>query len=385
MCHRSQEVGVVPLETYKQVATFAQQIKAETQTRRMPPWKADSRGEFHDEMRLSDSELSRLQEWADGGTPAGDLSKTPPLPPLRTGWKLGKPDAVFAMTEKFTVPAEGKDIYQCFVIPTDFKEDVWIQGVEYEAGNKKVVHHVSAFVDTTGQARKMAEKDPTTAGYLNPTPGNGPGFTPVAGQLGGWVPGHSARRLPAGVGILVPKGGEIVLEVHYHPTGKVETDQSKVALFFAKEPVRQQLKLGDVSSVNFRIPPGDKNHTVEFSAFVPEDITLLSVSPHMHFLGKSMKATVTFPDGTTHPLIAVPAWDFRWQPSYRFKKPMKVPRRARIDVVAVFDNSAENPLNPHRPPRTITWGEGTDEEMCTLFVAYTRDDEDLTTEPVLVP
>ncbi|GAB4452909.1 MAG: thioredoxin family protein [Armatimonadaceae bacterium] len=384
-CHRTGEVGPFALDTYERAVAWAQQIKIETQARRMPPWKADASVKFHDEMRLSDRERAQLAEWADGGTPEGDPKTLPPMPVFASGWKLGKPDVVFTMPEAYRVPAEGRDTYRCFVIPTNFDEEVWIEGVEYQAGNKAVVHHMSGFVDTTGQARRLAEADKSGPGYTNPTPANGPGFTPVAGQLGGWVPGHFARRLPEGVGVRVPKGGDIVLEVHYHPTGKVEKDQSRLGLYFARGPIRKQLRLGDVSNVNFRIPPGEQRYKIDFSAYVPEDITLLSVSPHMHYLGKSMKATVTFPDGTTHPLVNVPSWDFRWQPSYRLKTPMKIPRRSRIDVVAVFDNSAENPDNPFSPPRTIVYGEGTSDEMCTLFVAYTSDSEDLTTEPVLVP
>lgn len=384
-CHREGQVGPFALDTYERAARWAKAIKTETTARRMPPWKADSHGEFQDEMRLSDDERTKLAAWADSGALSGDLKAASAPPKFPTGWKIGTPDVIFSPSEPFPVPAEGRDQYRCFVIPTGFTEDVWISGVEYEPGNRAVVHHMSAFVDTSGQARKMADADLATPGYLNPTPGNGPGFTPVAAQLGGWTPGHSPRILPDGMGIKVPKGGDIVIEVHYHPNGKPETDRPRVGLRFAKGPIKKLLRIGDVSDFAFKIPPGAKEHKVEFSAFVPEDITLFSISPHMHNLGRSMVATVTFPDGTKHSLVAVPDWDFRWQPSYRFKEPLKLPRRARIDVVAIFDNSPENPNNPHHPPKEIHWGEGTDDEMCTLFVAYTRDDEDLTAEPVLVP
>jgi hypothetical protein len=241
------------------------------------------------------------------------------------------------------------------------------------------VHHVSACIDTSGKARQLDASDPGP-GYTNPTPANGPGFTPVAGLLGGWVPGHFPRKLPAGVGIFLPKGADIVLEVHYHPTGRAETDRTRFGLYFASEEVTKRLHIGDVSNVNFRIPAGNADYTVEASAFVPDDITLISISPHMHLTGRSMKVVATLPSGLTQVLVDVPDWDFRWQPSYRFKVPVSLPRRTRIDVVAHFDNSEGNPRNPNKPPRELTYGEGSSDEMCTVFLAYTRDSEDIRNE-----
>ena len=292
------------------------------------------------------------------------------------GWKLGEPDAVVSMPDAYNLPADGRDIYRCFVIPTHFSSDRWVSGIEYVPGNRGVVHHVSAFIDTTGKARQLDALD-SGPGYTNPTPANGPGFTPVIGQLGGWVPGHMPRRLPEGVGIFLPKGADIVLEVHYHPSGKPEQDQSQFGLYFSRQVVTKRLRLGDVSNVNLRIPAGASDYVVEAYGFLPDDATLLSVSPHMHFLGKSMRVVATLPSGITQVLVDVPDWDFRWQPSYRFKRPLQLPARTRIDVVAHFDNSDKNPRNPNKPPKEIVYGEGTNDEMCSLFLAYTVDKEDL--------
>lgn len=378
-CHRAGEVAPFTLDSYERAANWAKTIKTVTRSRQMPPWGADTNGEFHDEKRLTEKEIETLAAWADSGVPRGNAKDLPPAPIFPDGktWKLGTPDAVLEMPEAYTVPAEGKDIYRCFVIPAAFAEEKWVSGVEYKPGNRSVVHHVSVFLDTTGQARKMDEADPGP-GYTNPTPGNGPGYSPTAGQLGGWSPGHEPRRLPPGVAIPVPKGADVVIEVHYHLSGKVEKDRSKFGVFLTKEPVKKQLRLGDVSNVAFIIPPGDKAYKVEAFAFVPVDMTVLSVTPHMHNIGKSFRVTATLPDGTFVKLVDVTHYDFRWQPSYRFKSPVKLPKRTRIDVVAFFDNSAENPNNPSKPPKEIRWGESTDDEMCTLFLAYTADEEDRT-------
>lgn len=387
-CHRTGEVGPFALDTYEQAKRWARAIKEQTQNRRMPPWGANSHGEFHNEARLTTSELVQIAAWVESGTARGsdrDLPTLAALPPPGT-WDVGTPDRVFGMPTPYQVRADGPDTYRCFVIPADFIEDRWVSGVSYQPGNRSVVHHMSAFLDTSGQARKLAAADKTgQTGYTNPTPANGPGFTSVAGQLGGWTPGHHARLLPPGVGLLVPKGADIVLEVHYHPIGKAETDRSRIGLYFAKGEIKKRLRIGDVTNAGLRLVAGAADTLVEASAFTPDDLTLLSVTPHMHFLGKSMRVSAYLPDGTEKLLVEVPRYDFRWQPSYRFKTPIHLPRRTRIDVTAHFDNSEANPQNPNRPPKTVLYGENTNDEMCSAFFGYTLDAEDLTQSAVLVP
>ncbi|MDX1931800.1 MAG: hypothetical protein SFU56_04270 [Capsulimonadales bacterium] len=378
-CHRTGEVAPFRIDTYEQAVAWAGQIREATAARRMPPWKADSRGQFHDEMRLTNREIAILSSWANGGTPYGRKTEMPLLPSFPAGWRIGDPDAILAMPEEYEVPADGRDLYRCFVIPTRFSEDRWVSGIEYVPGNRTAVHHVSAWVDTSGKARQLDDAAPGP-GYTNPTPANGPGFSPVAAPLGGWVPGHYPRKLPAGVGIFLPKGADIVLEVHYHPSGRPEKDRTRFGLHFSRDEVTKRLYVGDVTNPNFRIPPGAERYPVEAYTFLPDDITLLSISPHMHYVGRSMKVTATLPSGVTQVLVDVPDWDFRWQPSYRFKQPLRLPRRTRIDMIAHFDNSEKNPNNPNRPPREMRYGEQTTDEMCTVFMAYTLDREDVRTE-----
>ena len=376
-CHRAGEVGAIPLDSYAQAAKWAKQMALEVESRRMPPWKAESHGEFLGERRLGDAEIKTLTAWAAADAPEGsatDLPKTKPTFP--TGWRLGEPDHVVEMPETYTVPAEGKDVYRCFVLPTDFAEDRWVSSIEFRPGNRAIVHHINIWMDLSGEARKRDAADPGP-GYDSPFPGNVPGFR-SAGVLGGWAPGHTPWTLPAGVGNLLPKGADIVFEVHYVMTGKPETDRSRFGLRFLKGPVKKRLVLGEVSARTIHIPAGAKKHAVETSEFVRQDLTLLSITPHMHFLGKSMTVTAVLPDGTEQRLIHVPDWNFKWQLSYRFKQPVRLPRGTRVDLLAVYDNSEENPLNPNRPPKDVREGERTADEMCNAFLAYTLDGEDRT-------
>ncbi len=377
-CHRAGEVGPMPLDSYQQARAWAGQIAEWTGDRRMPPWGADSHGEFYNERRLTDAEVQQFTDWAKTGAREGDAKSVPPAPvfPPPGAWKLGEPDAVITPSAPYDLPAEGKDLYRCFVIPTDFGGDKWVSSIEFQPDNKAVVHHINAFLDTSGTARRMDAADPGP-GFINPKPGNPP-FAQIAGTLGGWVPGHEPRPLPPGVANKLPKGADIIFEVHYHLTGKAERDRSRFGLRWASGPVTKQLQLADISAKEISIRPGDDHYVREASDFARADLTLLGVTPHMHLTGKAMRLTATFPDGTARTLVDVPRWNFQWQLSYRFREPVKIPSGTRLDVYAVFDNSDKNPQNPHKPPRAITLGESTDNEMCSMFLAYTLDKQDLT-------
>lgn len=373
-CHRPGEVGPFPLQTYEQAAARAEQIKTYTARRLMPPWKADSNGEFVNERRLTDKEILTLAAWAKAGAPKGDPKSLPVPPRFPKGWSLGTPDAVFEMKEAYTLAADGPDVYRCFVLPTDYAEDRWITAMEVRPGNRAVVHHVIAYLDTGNQAERLDAADPGP-GYSSS--GGGPGFLP-SGALGGWAPGNEPRPLPPGVGIRLPKGAKIVLEVHYSKSGKPETDRTKIGLHFCDTPVERQLQNIPILNFWFRIPPGDANHVVRAHYIAPTDLTVLQVTPHMHLLGREMTLTATLPDGTKRPLIRVPDWDFNWQTTYVYKEPVKLPKGTRIDLVARYDNSEKNMRNPHKPPRAVGWGEQTSDEMCIAFVGVTVDGERLT-------
>jgi hypothetical protein len=42
---------------------------------------------------------------------------------------------------------------------------------------------------------------------------------------------------------------------------------------------------------------------------------------------------------------------------------------------AHFDNTAENPANPHSPPKVVSWGDQTTDEMCIGIFEFVVADE----------
>ncbi len=291
---------------------------------------------------------------------------------MRPAGRWGRP--IFSWNRPAPTPLarKGWDVYRCYVLPTNFTEDRYVSTIDVQPGNRAVVHHVIAYLDTSGRARALAAKSSDgSPGYSN---FGGIGFLP-AGMLGGWAPGALPHRLPADTGILLPKGADVVLEVHYHRDGKPETDQTKVALYFNNGVVDRPLHLFPLVDLGLHIPPGEKNYEAKASVPVFFDSTLLTIFPHMHLLGRQMTVTATLPDGTKKPLIDVPDWDFNWQGFYAYKQPVHLPAGSRIDLVARYDNSADNPRNPSNPPKVVTWGEQTTDEMCLAFLGFTVDAE----------
>ncbi len=314
------------------------------------------------------TQIALIKKWSDDGAAEGNSSDLPPAPKYNSDWQLGTPDLVLEMKDSYTVAAEGSDIYRCFVIPIGNTEEKYVSAVEYRPGNRTVVHHALLFLDSMGQARgrersarKSGDKQP---GYSS---GGGPGFVPTGG-LGGWAPGLSPMMYPDGVAALVKKNSDLVIQTHFHPTGKSETEKSSVAIYFAKKPTTRVLVGSGLTSILIDIPPGEKNFKATANATLPVDTEWVSITPHAHLLCREIKADYTLPDGEKKPLIWIKDWDFDWQDQYRFKTPLKLPKGTRIEMEFTYDNSSDNIHNPSNPPKRVRLGEQTTDEMALLFM-----------------
>ncbi len=370
-CHRAGEIGPFGLLEYKDAAKRAEFLAEVTHSNRMPPWKPEPGfGSFKDERRLTESEKSTIQAWAKAGAPEGDPKDLPKPVTFSSGWLLGEPDLVVEMPQEFTLPASGPDVYQCFVIPLNLKKDEAVIAVDFQPGNRKIVHHAILYLDHSNQAR--AKADPKTNSY---TSFGGPGIRPT-GNIGAWAPGTRPIPLPEGAGRYLKKGSDLVLQLHYHPSGKVEKDKSKVGIYLAKTPIKNYVGAVGVRTRQWalKIPANEAEQTfVDQSEPLPVNAKAIGILPHMHYLGKEMKIDAKLPDGKEIPLLWIKDWDFNWQGIYGYKEPIDLPKGTVITLKAVYDNSASNPRNPSSPPQKVTWGEQTTDEMCICGVQLITD------------
>lgn len=373
-CHRPGEVAPFSLLTYKDAAKRADQLAEVAHTRFMPPWKAEPLefGHFVGERRLTDAQIKTIVDWAKAGAPEGDAAQTPEPPKFVEGWTLGEPDLVVTMPKTYTVKPEGRDEFRSFVLPIRLPEDRYVTAVQYRPGNPKVVHHALLFLDASGKAADLDGQD-GAPGFAHM---GRRGFIP-AGSLGGWAPGVMPHHLPDGVARRLPKGSDLIIQTHFHPSGKPEQEISRVGIYFAKEPPKQILATLPMSGRPLSIPAGEKHHVVEKDFTVPLSAEILGLTPHAHLLCKSIKVTATFPDGKEQTLIDVPTWDWNWQEQYQYDKPLTLPAGTKLHSEWVYDNSSENEANPNNPPKDVRWGEQTSDEMALVFFqTVTKFDKD---------
>jgi hypothetical protein len=288
------------------------------------------------------------------------------------GWQLGQPDLVLTMSAPYEVSASGPDVYRSFPISYPLDHDMTICGVEFRPGNRRIVHHSRMHLDTTGDARRRDLMDHEPGFAASPGASGGPEL-PYPG-IGAWTPGITPRLAPEGVGRVVPKGSDIVVQVHYHPTGKRETDRSSIGLFFARKPITKCMAGYTLCTDRIDIPAGEKRHKVLLSTRIKTGIHLYTVVPHAHYLCREFRLAATLPDGTIQPLLWITDWDLDWQDQYRYAQPVRLPEGTVLTLAAYFDNSVDNPKNPNRPPRRVRYGIETKDEMCACHLEFLPDE-----------
>jgi len=372
-CHRPGEVGPFSLLTYTDAAKRAEFIREVTADGRMPPWKPHpGAGVFLDAPRLSAHEKDVIRIWVETGCERGDPADLPEPPTFTDGWQLGQPDLVLTMPEPYWLPAGGPDIYRSFPLPVPLAKDAMITGIEFRPDNRRIVHHSRVYLDQTGDAvrRDSSDRQPGFSGWFAETGGLD---LPYPG-IGAWTPGMTPRFAPDGVGRLIPRGADVVLQIHYHPTGKPEADRSSVGFFFANKPISKMMAGFTLCTEQIDIPPGAKRHRIILSTRMKADVHLYTVVPHAHYHCREFRLAATLPDRTTQPLLWITDWDLDWQDQYRFAKPVRLPKGTVLTLAAYYDNSEDNPRKPYKPPRRVRYGVGTNDEMCACHLEFLPDD-----------
>ncbi len=363
-CHRPGGSAPFSLLTYQDARSRADRIARATSRRAMPPWLPSGEAVFVGERRLSDAQIETLVRWAEAGAPEGDLAMAPAPPESPGPWPLGTPDLVLPVP-RYSLPAEGRDVYRNLVVPIPLTETRWVEAVELSPGNRKVVHHARMMVDTSGTSRALDRED------------EAPGFdgmelrsaaTNPDGHFVGWTPGKVSLPPRAGLAWRVDPGTDLVLQLHLRTTGQEEEVDAEVGLYFADRPPDRSPVILIVSSLMIDLPPGVRDHHVTNSYTLPVDVEVLSVYPHAHYLGRHLRGVAHLPDGGTRQLIDIPAWDFNWQDEYRYREPLALPAGTVISMDFSFDNSPENAHNPSDPPVRVRYGSTSNDEMADLIL-----------------
>ena len=402
------------LVSYDEVRPWAKAIRKKVVAREMPPWGADPHfGKFKDDRSLTDAQIATITSWVDAGSPKGVDADLPPVPKFATGWSHGEPDVVVEMPVDFDIPAEGEVPVTDFFVKAPFDRDVYVKGLEVRPSNPSVVHHAGLYVidrlPDGAELRngRIVDASGKILSRNQVARANGGTSTNEIQKLLSYVPGRGYEEYQGDAGQLVKAGSYIDFYMHYQPNGRPQKDRSKLGLYFAKpgqtvnhqifhsfsaagptsyivegkEYAPQRQRRDDPNAVEGgvnlpNIPPYAENWKVVSVHTITEPITLYGLTPHLHLRGKSMRYTVTLPDGREEVLLNVPKYDFNWQLYYELEKPRQIPAGSKVTVVTLFDNSAKNPYNP-APEKEVFWSEQSWDEMYAPQARITVDARDL--------
>ena len=366
-CHRPGEIAPMSLLTYGEARPWARSIERVVSNGEMPPWFADpAYGKWANDPRLSREEIDTIVAWVRGGAKPGDSALMPAPPELTEGWQLGEPDYVIELPT-VTVPADGPDLFLNPIVRLDVPDRRWVRAVEFRAGDATVNHHQVAFMAGfagLGREDGDTEQDPDKVRGER----DGVGENGQFNVLAIWAAGTAPTVFPERAGRWVNPGDILVLNQHYHPNGESErTDATRIGLHFGEGELESEISAILAGPMEFWIPARTANHRMEYRHKIRTDSEIVSYFPHMHLRGTQMSFTAVYPDGRREMLLDVPEYDFNWQLFYYPEERKFLPAGSVIEIVAHFDNSADNPSNPD-PNRDVGFGlQSTDEMMFGIF------------------
>ncbi|MBL7648078.1 MAG: alkyl hydroperoxide reductase [Candidatus Hydrogenedentes bacterium] len=355
-CHRPGQTAPFALQDYRHASARADMILEVVLEERMPPWYgARKHGPFVNERTVTEAEKTLLAQWIRGDKPEGDpaLAPAPSVFP-DSEWAIGEPDLVLTAKDVEQIPAEGFIPYRYVTLPYQFAADIWVQGLEILPGNSEVVHHANLIYTLPGQP-----------------------YDEQNGFLTGKVPGGNPVDLAPGVGMMIPKGAVLTIQIHYVTTGKPETDQMRVGIRYADGIVAKRTFHQRIRPETIAIPPGEPFYRMSAEETIPHNATVIALFTHMHTRGRDMTFFADYPDGHSETLLTIPNYSFDWQLAYQYAPGTKrFPKGTKIRTVSHYDNSAFNPYNPD-PTIEVPYGDQTIHEMNDGYVFYLDEEENL--------
>ena len=362
----------MPLVTLQDARHWRQEIRTRTERHEMPPWFADPRyGAFGNDPSLTAAELATLAAWAEGKAPAGNPADAPTPRQWAEGWLIAQPDRVLRMPRPVSIPDTGDVDYTYEIVPTGFTEDTWARMTEIRPSSRPNVHHAVVYVRPPDSPwlRHAPVGVPFTAKTLTDPQDRKDAVWTTADILLVYAPGSSPDQWPEGMAKLIPRGSDLVFQMHYTTNGRAAQDQTSVGLVFATQPPKKRVLTLQLTNDRFVIPPGVPDYRVEVHGTMPNDATLLSFFPHLHLRGKEFTYSIVHPDRAPrdrYETLLDVHYNFYWQLSYRLSEPRFLKAGTELQAVAIFDNSRNNPHNPD-PDAAVRWGDQTYDEMMVGF------------------
>lgn len=373
-CHREGDIGPMPLTSYEEVASYGKMIQYVTSSKLMPPWYADpGYSHFSNERILSEEEIRKISDWVNTDMKEGALPYGMALSSAVSVRVLPRdPDVVISMQEAFEQYGIYMDQYQVFVLPTNLEDDKWIEAIEFVPGNKKIVRHASISISPEGSFDSLDQWDPRY-GYFS---FGGSGRTSDHPYWFTWSPQQEIVHYPLHSGKFLPASSDLIVHIHYGPTGIPQKDSSELRLYFAQNKITSPVITSplinpyNLSNDSFYIAA---NTTKIFHAKyeVPHDIRLTRLTPQANLICRSWEIFAEIPDQQTPVrLLKINDWNFNWKQTFDFDPPVSLPEGTVIHALAKYDNTLENLCNPADQPVPITLGAHLFNELFYVHMEY---------------
>ena len=362
-CHHDGAIGPWSMSSHAMVRGWSPMMREVVMTRRMPPGQIDGHvgKKIAEVAGLSIEEKQKLIHWIDAGAPMGEGVDPLPQMTFTDGrFSLGEPDMVFKVPAQ-SIPATGIVDYRYVPVELNLDRDVWIRAMEFVPGDREVLHHVITYLSSPADKSGSEQNKAAERGD----------------NIGGFAPGRQPDQFRDNSGRFIPKGSNLLLQMHYTTSGRETVDETEVGLFIYDKPPAFVMSGGVAGQRRFLVPPGAKEHMLRGEQLVERDAYLYEMTPHMHFRGKHMSYSVEYPNGKTEQLLSVPKYDFNWQFNYRLEEPLFLPAGSKLIATGAMDNSDRNPGNPD-PTKPVFFGLQTMHEMFFGFTTlrYAGDTPD---------
>jgi hypothetical protein len=361
-CHRVGGTAPQSFETYDLARPWLRTARLTMREGSMPPWFAHPEvGQWRNAVLPSEEDIELVSKWIGEGAEAGDEAEAPAAPEFPEGWRLGEPDLVLETAEAVEIAKGAPDTYRSFVLDPGFAEDTWLTGIELKPGSLDVVRELT-----------LSAVPPELAGELPAAAFDPASLSRGIHELAVWNRGMSLiEAYPEGAGVRVPAGWKLVLHAHYKAVETAGSDRSGVGLHVAETPPGAEYATVTVANRDFTLPADSYDYEVTAATTLERGLRVESILPRMHYLGLSMKATATLPDGSEQTLIRIEDYDYRLQTLYSAVRPIDLPAGTRVEVRAYYENSPDNPNNPNTQMAEVPYGPAPSGEVMSLVLRGT--------------
>jgi len=314
-CHFEGGPAPMSLMAYQDAVPWAQAIRDELTSGRMPPWPVDPTSPaVRIGYPISARDLDTIVEWASGGTPEGGFQAAQPVAIFHSRWNLGTPDLTIPIDIEQTVAANTIDEIREFLLPTNLAETRWIKAADLMPGTASLVRDAVIRIE------------------------NGP-------MLALWQPGSGTATAPPGTAFRLAPDSKIHLQIHYRKhynrESEVASDRSTIGLYFTDPPASGR------GLESFAISPsdatGDFSGASTFAGTLPRAARIVALRPMLDRAYETLNVDAVMPSGARVPLLRLYGPRPQWFRRYWLQEPVELASGSRIEasVTPLSDDSDE--------------------------------------------